>query len=128
MWINNLLFICTYINFGTSQQETERVYPFVKASLPEKFEINTTLETRMLPQYVTSFLEMCAATSPFAVRGLGECQGRCVLNLDCVALTYTKSDHLCTHCVHSSVSGQGLKVPHSKVMISTQAFERHGKI
>ena len=128
MWIYGLFSVLTLTNSVTSEQETERVNRFVKGSHPEQFDFDTTLETRLLSQYVTSFLDTCAVTSPFAVRGLGECQGRCVLNPDCVALTYTTSDRMCTHCVQSRVSGQGLKLPHSKVMISTEAFERYGNI
>ena len=111
MWLHYIYLFINFINVLTSEQETERVNRFVKASLPEKFEINTTYDTQMLSQYVTSFLDMCAATSPFTVRGFGECQGRCVLDPKCVALAYTTSDRMCTHCVHSRSNGRGLKLP-----------------
>ena len=55
---------------------------------------------------MTSFLGSCTLTSSLAVRGLGECTGRCTLNTQCMALTY-KRDVGCMHCLHAEEVGTG---------------------
>ena len=96
---------------------------FVKASLPERFRINTCLPTSGLEDLVTSRLETCGVTSPVCVIGMGECQGSCALNPNCVAFTYTKTGRMCTHCDQSILSGQGLNIPHNEVMIAVERLE-----
>ena len=98
---------------------------FVKASMPERFRINVCFPTNSLPGFVTSCLETCSVTSPRRVIGMGECQGSCNMNPNCVGFTYTKSNRMCTHCDASNLSGQGLSNPHDEVMIVVERLEAY---
>ena len=102
-----------------------RSISFVKASLPERFRINTCFPTRSLAGFVTSRLETCGVTSPVCVIGMGECQGSCAINPNCVGFAYTKTDRMCTHCDQSILSGQGLDIPHDEVIIAVERLEAY---
>ena len=77
---------------------------FINASkfeiLREKLGLESESEAYSL---VTSFLGSCTLASSFAVRGLGECTGRCMSNTQCMAVTYTHSEG-CMHCFASEGS------------------------
>ena len=98
---------------------------FVKASMPERFRINVCFPTSNLAGFVTSRLETCGVTSPFRVIGMGECQGSCNMNPNCVGFAYTKKNRMCTHCDASNLSGQGLSIPHDDVMIVVERLEAY---
>ena len=98
---------------------------FNKASLTDRFRINTCFPTSSLPGFVTSRLESCGVTSPFPVIGMGECQGSCAMNERCAAFAYTKENRMCTHCEESNLCGQGLDFPHDEVMIAVERLEAY---
>ena len=121
MWMFYVTFVC--LTFGTVASRLEDIrHRFVRGSFPERFGIDTCISPQNLSQYVTSFLDTCTVTSPFVVRGFGECQGRCTQKENCVAFAYTTSDRMCTHCNESEEIGQGLKLPHCDVMIAMEPF------
>ena len=124
MWLTISYFAAVYIlfEFVTSQ---EVGHTFVKASLPQRFDINTCFPAQNLSQFVTPFLNTCGVTSAFGVRGFGECQGSCTHNFNCVALAYTNSDRMCTHCEQSSATDDGMNLPHRDVMLAVEAFQTY---
>ena len=118
-----IIFIC----FGSHNVlSVPQRHSFVRASLPQRFRINTCFPTSNLTHFLTTRLETCGVTSPFRVIGMGECQGSCVMNPDCVAFTYTKENRMCTHCDKSILQGQGLNTTaQDEIMIVVERLEAY---
>ena len=93
---------------------------FLKASKVVEIAELLGISTEEAAQTVTSALSTCELSSPLQVRGLGECQGRCLLDDRCVALTYSRDGEciFCTASDRTSVSDSLLGFSRSQVMVA----------
>ena len=110
---------------------------FVRANLFQRISYRLEIyEPSVVHDVVTSFLGSCTLTSGFEVRGFGQCLGKCTLNTQCMALTYTR-DVGCMHCLPSEAdgTGNGRSVSLNHMMLSMihllpfyEALNRAGKL
>ena len=93
MFVFYLLFVCSKC-FGSSV-----AVQFINAKSFEKIGVSIEVtDLATIFGVVTSFLGSCTLTSSFAVRGSGECVGRCQLDYtQCRAWSYTPETG-CTLC------------------------------